>query len=82
MKELIVLVEQKISNYKDEHREDFVAKIGDNFVCNEYKYIAYLFDGLQIVKSVVPELKDIPDGPQIVKTFKNHYRKRIILFCV
>ena len=53
-----------------------------DFVCSEYKYIAYLFDGLQIVKSVVPELKDIPDGPKIVKTFKNHYRKRIILFCV
>ncbi|MCR4949426.1 MAG: DUF1232 domain-containing protein [Treponema sp.] len=53
-----------------------------DFVCSEYKYIAYLFDGLQIVKSVVPELKDIPDGPQIVKTFKNHYRKRIILFIV
>ncbi len=52
------------------------------FVCSEYKYIAYLFEGLQIVKSVVPELKDIPDGPQIVSTFKNHYRKRIILFIV
>ena len=53
-----------------------------DFVCSEYKYIAYLFEGLQIVKSVVPELKDIPDGPQIVSTFKNHYRKRIILFIV
>ena len=53
-----------------------------DFVCSEYKYIAYLFDGLEIVKSVVPELKDIPDGPQIVSTFKNHYRKRIILFIV
>ena len=53
-----------------------------DFVCSEYRYIAYLFDGLQIVKSVVPELKDIPDGPQIVKTFKNHYRKRIILFSI
>lgn len=52
------------------------------FVCSEYKYIAYLFSGLEIVKSVVPELKDIPDGPQIVSTFKNHYRKRIILFGV
>lgn len=52
------------------------------FVCSEYKYIAYLFEGLQIVKSVVPELKDIPDGPQIVSTFKNHYRKRIVLFIV
>lgn len=53
-----------------------------DFVCSEYKYIAYLFDGLEIVKSVVPELKDIPDGPQIVSTFKNHYKKRIILFAL
>ena len=51
-----------------------------DFVCSEYKYIAYLFNGLEIVKSVVPEFKDIPDGPQIVSTFKNHYKKRIILF--
>lgn len=53
-----------------------------DFVCSEYRYLAYLFNGLEIVKSVVPELKDIPDGPQIVKTLKNHYRKRISLFCV
>jgi len=52
------------------------------FVCSEYKYIAYLFSGLEIVKSVVPELKDIPNGPQIVSTFKKHYRKRIVLFGV
>lgn len=62
-------------------KKSFSQGVSD-FVCSEYKYIAYLFDGLQIVKSVVPELKDIPDGPQIVKTFKNHYRKRIILFSV
>ena len=53
-----------------------------DFVCKEYKYLAYLFEGLQIVKSVVPELNDIPDGPQIVSTFENHYKKRIILFIV
>ena len=53
-----------------------------DFVCKEYKYIAWLFDGLQIVKYAVPELKDIPDGPQIVSTIKEHYRKRIILFIV
>lgn len=52
------------------------------FVCSEYKYIAYLFSGLEIVKSVVPELKDIPDGPQIVSIFKKHYRKRIVFFGV
>ena len=64
------------------YKKKSISQGVSDFVCSEYKYIAYLFDGLQIVKSVVPELKDIPDGPQIVKTFKNHYRKRIILFCV
>ncbi len=63
-------------------RKKSISQGVSDFVCSEYRYIAYLFDGLQIVKSVVPELKDIPDGPQIVKTFKNHYRKRIILFIV
>ena len=67
-----------LSVYK---KKSFSQGVSD-FVCSEYKYIAYLFDGLQIVKSVVPELKDIPDGSKIVKTFKNHYRKRIILFSV
>lgn len=51
-----------------------------DFICMEYKYIAYLFNGLQIVKSVVPELNQIPEAPQIVSTFKNHYKKRLILF--
>lgn len=64
------------------YKKKSISQGVSDFVCSEYRYIAYLFDGLQIVKSVVPELKDIPDGPQIVKTFKNHYRKRIILFCV
>ena len=53
-----------------------------DFICKEYKYIAYLFDGLQIVKYAVPELKDIPDGPQIISTFRNHYRKRFFLFII
>ena len=53
-----------------------------DFVCKEYKYIAWLFNGLHIVKNAVPELKDIPDGPQIVSTIKEHYIKRIILFIV
>lgn len=64
------------------YKKKSISQGVSDFVCSEYRYIAYLFDGLQIVKSVVPELKDIPDGPQIVKTFKNHYRKRIILFSV
>lgn len=64
------------------YKKKSISQGVSDFVCSEYRYIAYLFDGLQIVKSVVPELKDIPDSPQIVKTFKNHYRKRIILFSV
>lgn len=64
------------------YKKKSISQGVSDFVCSEYRYLAYLFDGLQIVKSVVPELKDIPDGPKIVKTFKNHYRKRIILFCV
>ena len=64
------------------YKKKSISQGVSDFVCSEYKYLAYLFNGLEIVKSVVPELKDIPDGPQIVKTFKNHYRKRIILFCV
>ena len=51
-----------------------------DFICTEYKYIAYIFNGLQIVKSVVPELNQIPEAPQIVSSFEKHYRKRIVLF--
>lgn len=63
--------------YKLINVEDFLRlkKLTD-FICKEYKYIAYLFDGLQIVKYAVPELKDIHAGPQIVSTFRKHYRKR------
>ena len=64
------------------YKKKSISQGVSDFVCSEYRYLAYLFNGLEIVKSGVPELKDIPDGPQIVKTFKNHYRNRIILFCV
>ena len=64
------------------YKKKSISQGVSDFVCSEYRYLAYLFNGLEIVKSVVPELKDIPDGPKIVKTFKNHYRKRIILFIV
>ena len=64
------------------YRKKSISQGVSDFVCSEYKYIAWLFNGLQVVKSVVPELKDIPDGPQIVSTFKNHYKKRIILFII
>ena len=64
------------------YKKKSISQGVSDFVCSEYRYLAYLFNGLEIVKSVVPELKDVPDCPQIVKTFKNHYRKRIILFSV
>ena len=64
------------------YKKKSISKGISDFVCKEYKYIAWLFGGLQIVKYAVPELKDIPDGPKIVSTVKNHYKKRIILFIV
>lgn len=51
-----------------------------DFLCTEYRYIAWFFNGLEIVKSAVPELKDIPDAQQIISTFEKHYKKRTILF--
>ena len=50
------------------------------FICTEYKYLDYIFNGIQLAKSVVPELNEIPDAPKIIKTFEEHYKKRIILF--
>lgn len=71
---------KKITTYV--YKKKSLSQGISEFVCSEYKYIAYLFNGLEIVKSIVPELKDIPDGPQIVSTFKKHYKKRIVLFGV
>ena len=53
-----------------------------DFICTEYKYIAYIFNGIQITKAMVPELNQIPDAPQIVDAFYKHYKKRVILFAV
>lgn len=53
-----------------------------DFICTEYKYIAYIFNGIQIAKAVVPELNQIPDASKIVESFYNHYKKRVILFTV
>lgn len=51
-----------------------------DFLCTEYRYIAWFFNGLEIVKNVMPELKEIPDAPKIISTFENHYKKRTVLF--
>lgn len=51
-----------------------------DFLCTEYRYIAWFFNGLEIVKNVMPELKEIPDAPKIISTFENHYKKRTFLF--
>lgn len=51
-----------------------------DFICHEYKYLNDIFNGIKIAKQVIPELNEIPDAPQIIKTFETHYKKRIILF--
>lgn len=51
-----------------------------DFLCTEYRYIAWFFNGLEIVKSTIPELKDIPNATKIIATFERHYKKRTILF--
>ena len=53
-----------------------------DFICSEYKYIAYIFNGIQVAKAVLPELNQIPDAPQIADAFYKHYKNRIILFTV
>lgn len=52
-----------------------------DYVKNEYRYITYIFNGVQIANAVVPELQ-IPDLHQIIKVFETHYKKRLILFVV
>ena len=67
-----------ISVYK---RKSFSKGISD-FICTEYKYIAWLFSGIKIVNSAIPAHYQIPDAPKIVAVFESHYRKRIVLFAV
>lgn len=62
-------------------RKNISEGIAD-FLCTEYKYLAYIFNGIKIVKAVVPELNQIPDAPRIVEAFYKHYEKRVILFAV
>ena len=59
-----------------------ISKGISEFICTEYKYLDYIFNGIKIAKQYVPELNEIPEAPQIIKTFENHYKKRIILFTV
>ena len=65
-----------VSIYK---KKSFSNGISD-FICTEYKYIAWLFNGIKIVNSAIPAIYQIPDAPKIVAVFERHYRKRIVLF--
>lgn len=62
-------------------KKSFSKGISD-FICTEYKYIAWLFSGIKIVNSAMPAHYQIPDAPKIVAVFESHYRKRIVLFAV
>ena len=61
------------------HRRSISQGLSD-FVKEEYIYINYIYAGIEIAKSFVPEIPKIPDLPQIINTFEKHYKKRIILF--
>ena len=52
------------------------------FVKEEYPEIRKVFYGLDVVKNFIPEAAVIPDLPQIIKTFEENYKKRVILFIV
>ena len=60
-------------------QKNFSKGISD-FICTEYKYIAWVFSGIKIVNSAIPAQYQIPDAPKIVAVFESHYRKRIVLF--
>lgn len=62
-------------------KKSFSKGISD-FICTEYKYIAWLFSGIKTINYVMPENCQIPDAPKIVAVFESHYRKRIVLFAV
>lgn len=62
-------------------QKNFSKGISD-FICTEYKYIAWLFSGIKTINYVMPENCQIPDAPKIVAVFERHYRKRIVLFVV
>ncbi len=52
------------------------------YIQNEYPNIAFVFAGIEIAKNVIPEVSRIPDLPEIIKTFEDHYKKNIILTVV
>ena len=62
-------------------KKSFSKGISD-FICTEYKYIAWLFSGIKTINHVMPENYQLPDAPKIVAAFERHYRKRIVLFAV
>ncbi len=62
-------------------KKSFSKGISD-FICTEYKYIAWLFSGIKTINHVMPENYQLPDAPKIVAVFERHYRKRIVLFAV
>jgi len=51
-----------------------------DFVRGEYSYINRIYAGIDIAKNFIPDMPEIPDLAQIMKTFENHYKKKIILF--
>lgn len=59
-----------------------ISKGISEFVKTEYKYINYIYTGVEIAQIIIPEIPDIPDLPEIIKTFEKHYKKRIIIFVV
>lgn len=61
-------------------RRSVLKGIAD-YVCAEYRYIAYVFTGIQIVNAVLPELQ-VPDLPQIISVFEKHYKRRMIFLAL
>ena len=57
-----------------------ISKGLSDFVLEEYVYINYIYAGIEIARNFVPQMPEVPDLPQIIKTFEKHYKKRIILF--
>ncbi len=61
-------------------RRRSISKGLADFVIQEYSYINQIYAGIEIAKSFIPDMPQIPDLHQIIKTFEKHYLKRIILF--
>jgi len=61
-------------------RRRSISKGLADFVVQEYSYINQIYAGIEIAKNIIPDMPQIPDLAQIIKTFEKHYIKRIILF--